>query len=109
LNPNTSPGELNKRIALQIPSKVPDGMGGFVVTWVDTATVWAAIWPISAAETIEAGKMGMTVTHRIRIRYRSVLRPSWRIAFGGRYFNIVSIIDPNTAHRWLDILCKEAA
>lgn len=109
MNPNTSPSELNKRVTLQIPAKAPDGMGGFTVTWTDAATVWAAVWPVNATETIQAGKVGLTVTHRVRIRYRSVVKAGWRISFGGRYFNIVSIIDPNTAHRWLDILCREAA
>ena len=105
----TSPSELNKRIVLQHSTRVPDGMGGFTVAWTAAATVWAAVWPVSASETIQAAQATMTVTHRIRIRYRSVLKASWRISYAGRYFNIVSIIDPNTDHRWLDVLCKEAA
>ena len=108
MNPNTSPSELNKRITLQHPTKAPDGMGGFSVTWTDAATVWAAVWPVNATETIQGSREGMTVTHRVRIRYRSVVRSSWRISWSGRLFNIVSIIDPNAANRWLDILCKEA-
>ena len=105
----TSPSELDKRITFQHQTKVPDGMGGFTATWTDAATVWAAIWPVSASETIQAAQATMTVTHRIRIRFRSVMKASWRISWAGRYFNIVSIIDPNMAHRWIDILCKEAA
>ena len=105
----TSPSELDKRVTLQHQTRTPDGMGGFTVTWTDAATVWAAIWPVSASETIQAAQATMTVTHRIRIRFRSVLKASWRIAWAGRYFNIVSIIDPNMAHRWLDIMVKESA
>lgn len=102
-------GALDKRIVLQYSTRVPDGMGGFTVTWVDAATVWAAIWPVSASETIQANQATMTITHRIRIRYRAVLRAGWRISYAGRYFNVVSIIDPDTAHRWLDVLVKESA
>ena len=109
MNPNTSPAELNKRVTLQHPTKAPDGMGGFTVTWTDAATVWAAVWPVNASEAIQAGQTAMTVTHRVRIRYRSVVKAAWRISYAGRLFNIVAIIDPNSAHRWLDILCKEAA
>lgn len=108
-SPNTSPSELNKRVTLQQPSKTPDGMGGFTVAWSDAATVWAAVWPIGANEIIQSDKPTMTVTHRIRIRHRSVLKAGWRVYYMGRFFNIISIIDPNTAHRWLDLLCKEAA
>lgn len=102
-------GELKERVTLQYQTKTPDGLGGFTTSWVDAATVWAAVWPVSAKETITSMATTMTITHRVRIRYRSVLRSSWRIVYAGRNFNIVSIIDPSEQHRWLDILCKEAA
>lgn len=102
-------GALNKRITLQHQTKVPDGMGGYTVTWVDSATVWAAIWPTSASEVISANATSMVVSHRIRIRYRSVLRPSWKIKFGTRYFAIVSILNPNEKCEYLDLMVKEAA
>jgi SPP1 family predicted phage head-tail adaptor len=106
---NTSPADLNKRITLQYQTKVPDGAGGFTVSWADAATIFAAIWPISANEQVQALGQTMTITHRIRIRYRNTIKASWRISYAGKYFNIVSIIDPNISHRWLDILVKEAA
>jgi SPP1 family predicted phage head-tail adaptor len=84
-------------------------MGGFTVAWTDAVTVWAAVWPVSATETIQAEQIVMGVTHRIRIRFRSVLKASWRVSYAGRLFNIVGIIDPSSSHQWLDVLCKEAA
>ena len=102
-------GDLNKRITLQYPSRVSDSMGGFTVTWVDATTAWAAIWPVSATEQIQAAQQVITITHKIRIRYRSGIESSWRVKFGDRYFSIVSIINPNERNRMLDILCKEAA
>ena len=102
-------GDLKKRVTLQYQTKVADGMGGFTVSWVDAATVWSAIWPVSATETIQADKTTMIITHRIRIRYRSGIRASWRVSWGGKYFNIVSIINPNMSNRWLDVMVKEAA
>lgn len=102
-------GDLNQRVTLQYSTSVSDGMGGSTKTWHDAATVWAAIWPISAKETVAAMAETMTITHRVRLRYRSVLRSDWRIKYGNQYFNIVSIIDPNMDHRYLDIMCKEAA
>ena len=101
-------GDLNKRIILQYETKVSDSMGGFTSTWVDAATVWAAIWPTSAAELVQSMQTDMVISHRIRIRFRSVLRPSWRIKFGTRYFNIVSIINPNEKNEYLDIMAREA-
>lgn len=102
-------GSLNRRIELQYSTKTPDGMGGFKTIWTVDAVVWSAIWPTSATEIIAANAISMVVTHRIRIRHRSILKSSWRIKFGDRYFNIVSIINPNMSNRYLDIMAKEAA
>ena len=102
-------GDLKHRVDIIAQTRVADGMGGFTMTDSTIASsVAAAIWPVSANEIVQAQAPVMIVTHRIRIRYRSVMRASWRIKFGNRYFNIVSIIDPNMDHRWLDLLCKEA-
>ena len=100
-------GQLNKRVTLQYETKVSDSMGGFDSSWVDAATVWAAIWPISAREQVQSMKETMTISHRIRIRYRSVLRPDWRVKYGNAFYNIISIINPNMKNEYLDILCKE--
>jgi len=51
----------------------------------------------------------MTITHRIRIRYRSDIRTSWRLNFKNRHFDIDSIINPNMESKILDLMCKEAA
>jgi SPP1 family predicted phage head-tail adaptor len=102
-------GDLKHRITLQYPTVAKDATGAPVTTWNDAATVWAAIWPISANETVQANATTMVISHRIRIRCRSVVRGSWRVKYGVRYFAIASIINPNMANEWLDLMCKEAA
>ena len=103
-------GDLNKRIDIQAQTRTPDGLGGFTVVYATVASqIAAAIWPVSATETVQAAMTTMTITHRIRIRYRAGLKASYRILWAGRYFNIVSTIDPNMAHRWLDVMVKEVA
>jgi len=100
-------GALNKRITIEAPTKASDGMGGFTVTWSEIAAdVAAAIWPVSANEQIKAMGAVMTMTHRIRIRYRSDIRSSWRLKYKNDYFDIVSIVNPNMANRALDIMVK---
>jgi SPP1 family predicted phage head-tail adaptor len=105
----TAAGDLNKRITWQYKTKISDGMGGFTDTYVDACTVWCAILPTSANEIVAANATSMVVSHQIRIRYRSVFKPSWRGKFGNRYFSIVGITNPNESCEWLDILCKEAS
>jgi len=101
-------GALDKRIIFQLKTKTSDGMGGFVATWVDNVTLWAAIWPVSAKEVVQGKAPVMLITHRIRVRYKAGLASSYRVKFGTRYFNIVAITNPNEAGKWLDIMCKEA-
>ena len=102
-------GELNRQITLQYPTRVPNGTGGYTLSWVDNATLWAAIWPVSATEQVKGQAEIMLISHRIQIRYRRVLKADWRICYGDRFFNIVSITDPDMAHEYLEILCKEAS
>jgi len=102
-------GDLKHRITIQYPTTARDATGAPVVTWNDVATIWAAIWPVSANETVQANATTMIISHRIRIRYRSVVRGAWRLKYGDRYFSIASIINPNMANEWLDLMCKEAA
>jgi SPP1 family predicted phage head-tail adaptor len=63
---------------------------------------------VSANEQIQNNAAVMIASHRIRIRYRSGMKANFRIAYAGRNLNIVSIVDINMAHQWLDILVKEA-
>ena len=100
--------DLNKQVILQHETKVSDLMGGFTSTWTDGDTIWAAIWPISASEMIQSMQSELVVTHRIRIRYRKAFRATYRIKFGNRYVNIVSVLNPSERNEWLDLLCKES-
>jgi len=102
-------GSLKQRVILQAPTKAPDGMGGSVDTFATIDTIFAAIWPTSASERMQQMGTTMTITHRIRIRYRSDIRTSWRLNFKNRHFDIDSIINPNMESKILDLMCKEAA
>ena len=99
----TSPTELNKRITLQYQTKVPTGMGTFTVTWVDAVTVWAKSWTVSSTES----SGDMTRTQKFKIRYRTVLKPYWRVKYKDRYFAILGI-DPDEEDNVLYLTCKEA-
>ena len=101
---------MDKRISLEAETKTSDGMGGSIVVWKEMASdVACSIWPISATEQIQSMGSVMTMTHRIRMRYRSDIRASWRIKYHNSYYNIVAPINHNMANRMLELLVKEAA
>ena len=102
-------GSLNRRLEIQATRKTPDGMGGFINVFYTLYTVDAAIWDATSNERNQASSTTLIVTHRIRIRYKQGMKASYRLKFGLRYFNIVSLVNPNESNRWLDIYAKEAA
>ena len=101
-------GTLNKRITLQYATKVSDSMGSFTETWVDAATVWAKAWTVSSSEMTADMQVSMIRIQKFKIRYRRVLRPSWRVKYGTAYYNIISI-DPDEKNAFIYLTVEEAA
>lgn len=102
-------GELDKRIDLLAPTRVADGMGGFVETRVVVASgVWAKAWTVSSSEGVEGGQMTMTRVQKFKIRYRSVLKGSWIVRYGGNYFSLKAI-DPDERNVFIFLTCEEVA
>lgn len=75
--------------------------------WVDVATVWAAVDPVSGREFYEAQQSQSDVTHKIRCRYRRGLDTSMRIKLGSRVMEVRSIIDWEERHESLLIMAVE--
>lgn len=102
-------GDFDKLIDIQYLTRASDGMGGFTETYATKySNVWAAIWPISAKDQIQSEQMTGTITHRIRIRYKRVLKSNWRIKYGNRYFAIIGPpINLKENNRILELLCRE--
>ena len=100
--------DLRHRVVLQAKSVTRDAMGGEVITWVDQATVWAAIEPLNARELVAAQQVQPELSTRISIRHRSDVTAEWRVKYGTRIFAIVGPpINPKMRNEWLSIPCTE--
>jgi len=102
-------GKLRHRITLQKPGKVqnPDN-GEMEVAWLDLATIWADVVPLSAREFVAAQAMQNAVTTRIKIRYRQDISPKYRILFRGKIFNIEGVLpDPDSGLEYITLPCSE--
>lgn len=75
--------------------------------WATTYTEWVFIRPVSASEIIKSNREEMTISHRIKMDYRSGIVSSMRIAWGTRYFDINSVINIDEANREIEILAAE--
>ena len=105
------PGKMRHRITFQTFTGEQDAYGDPLQAddsnWKDTATLWAAIDPISGREFYAAEQSQSEVSHKVRCRYRSSLTTAMRIKYGKRIFQIISIIDWEERHESLLIMCKE--
>lgn len=88
-------GKLRHRVTIQRNEPVQDSeTGDMTDAWVEFATVWAQIAPLSAKEMIAAQSENSKIMARIVIRYRSDITSSMRIYHAAKdmYYNIEGIL-----------------
>jgi len=100
-------GELRHRLVIEYPQRVSDGAGGAVISWLELATVWASIHPVSAGEQRSAGQRAEKTTHRITLRYRTDVNATMRFVGNGRIFQIETVINEAERDHWLVCSCVE--
>ncbi|MCK9569544.1 phage head closure protein [Candidatus Pacearchaeota archaeon] len=100
-------GKLRHRITLQSPTATLNAIHETVDTWTDVDTVWAAIEPNTGTWYYAAKQANSNVKGRVRIRYRSDIEATWRIKFGDRILNIISILTPDERKTEIVILYSE--
>lgn len=94
-------GKLRHRVTIQRetaegdPGYVADGEGGYELAWIDVATVWASVRPLSVKEQTFAAQLQDSRTHEVRLRWRNGLTAAHRLLFKGRPLNIrgVQLLD----------------
>lgn len=106
-------GRLRHRVTFEKPdgpAATRAASGQLVEDWVDVATVWASVEPLSGRELFQARQVQADVTHRVYVRYRDDVRANaarWRLVHRGRTFAIVSAVDLVERERFLELLCVE--
>ncbi len=103
-------GQLRHRVTIQTMNSTSDGMGGFAVSWTNSKTVYAAIWPLSGKERLVAQQVGSETNYRIRIRYTENVTPANRLKLGDTttYFDIQQVINPDLKNVYLEMMCRES-
>lgn len=98
--------KMRHRITFQKQPEDTSTLGSYEAAWVDVATVWAQISPVSGKEYF--GQMREnTVSHKIYCRYRAGISPKMRIRFGTRIFRIISVLNWEERCEGLTIMCEE--
>ena len=101
------PGAFRHEVALETVTLAPDGAGGHAETWIEAATMFARIEPVSAVSRFGADQWLETVTHRITLRHRTGVASGMRFTRLGRSFHIVTVHDPDETGRYLVCRVRE--
>jgi SPP1 family predicted phage head-tail adaptor len=109
-------GPLRHRVTIQRRAESQDATGSVLWSWVDHATVWAAIEPIMGREYFAAAQVQSEVSVKIRMRYRDDLHSTMRIRHGDdsgspsrfTYYEIIGIAVPRSEFRESILMCKES-
>ena len=100
-------GQLRSRLGLYEPLETADEFGGVKVTWVFKRLLWAAVEPRQLTEARENGRLAVTQSYRVTIRYRSDFPERARLMWGGRLLRVIAASDPDTRGERLHLMCEE--
>lgn len=102
-------GSLRHRVSIYGKGTVTRNVVGEEIPAYDelVATVWGAVEPTSGREFLEANQVQADVTTRIRIRYRSDIRPEMRVVEDTHTYGIDAVLDQRGEHKELHLMCRE--
>lgn len=100
-------GQLRHRIGVYAPSRIADDIGGTVTSWSFQRAVWGAVEPRSMSEVKENGRLAVTQTYKVTIRYRADFPLRARLMWWGRTLRVVAASDPDTRGERLHLICEE--
>lgn len=101
-------GDLTERVTIQDSSQTINALGEAVLSWTDTATVWASVEGVSSREALLAGKQDVSISHRVTLRYYPGLKHTSRFVWRNRVLEIVSLLEHDLRTKHVAI-CQEAA
>lgn len=84
---------MDRLATVQTPTESANGIGEPILTWSDFATRWIAIVPLTGNEQMTAMAQEGSVTHRIRMRYTTGMKPKMRLISEGRTFEVMSVVE----------------
>ena len=101
-------GKLRHRITLLKQVNEVNDYGASVQIWRTVATVWAEVRPLSGREYFSAQQVQSEVTTQIWLRHIDGIKPTMKVKFGKREFEILSVLNTQERDVSLQLMCKEA-
>lgn len=101
-------GKLRHRITLLRQVNEVNDYGASTQTWKRVATVWADVRPLSGREYFSAQQVQSEVTTQIWLRHIEGIKPTMKVKFGKREFEILSVLNIQERDVSLQLMCKES-
>ena len=106
-----NPGVLRTLVGLWSPGEGRDRIGGVTETWAHIDDVWARIVPLRGQERYAAQMVRPETSHRVELRYRSDVKPSWELRWNDgsddRVLKITGVLDVEERQERLQLECVE--
>lgn len=104
--------KLNRKLALQSPQRMPDGAGGWSVTWATLGHLWGEVRSSRGGTltvaTLDVARVPLTITVRAApVGDDRRPRPDQRLIDGPRVYRIVAVRDADADARYLLCIAEE--
>ena len=99
-----SAGDLRQTVRIEAKTRTPDGSGGFDVTWaaVTGSATKAKITAAPGAERWGYMRQVPGTTYQMVTRWFTGASAAQRVAWGGREYAVLGVVDPDGFGRWLE-------
>lgn len=106
------PGELRRRVTFQQRTAGQDAAGGILAGWADAFGAFAKVDPLTGRELLAAQAVHAEITVEVYVRWRPELADPrtaarYRILYGTRRLNILSVIDIDDRRHFVVLQCSE--
>lgn len=98
---------MRHRVGLLQPISTPDTGGGASQAYQEVAEVWAEVRTPRVREDVVADGLVSRVTYAVRIRFRSDVRPDWRMRHAGRTLRVLGVRDVDGSRRFVEVSAEE--
>lgn len=100
-------GGLRTIAELQDTSDADDGAGGLTRSFISRGRLFVQITAHTGESRLIEGRQEQSVTHLVRLRWRSDLRQGMRFVIGSRILGIHSVFDADERKRFATCRCEE--
>ena len=81
-------GDMRQKIRIDMPSRTPDGLGGYSREWVKVATLFATVRPLTGNERNASDRIEAVGGFHVIIRHRRDIDETHTLVWGDRRHNI---------------------